>query len=252
MKNEMSKEDVQKILDPRRIPNSDDADYLWNWLAGELAEACDVNGVFYLAYPVGESGGKPEKLIERAIWHTSYPERYLNALTGNPLTNDYSANHVLETGHVSRWHDPESLPKMTKGERERIELDEKYDMAVGACFPIYTSSHRICGGFGLRSRSQDRQHFDRVIEEYGDSIGDFLRAFDENFRGPFARTQFRLAPQEAKVLAYLAGGLAVQQVAHAMTLSPKTVEAYMASARKKTASTTSAEAVAKAIFFNLV
>ena len=37
-----------------------------------------------------------------------------------------------------------------------------------------------------------------------------------------------------------------------MTLSPKTVEAYMASARKKTASTTSAEAVAKAIFFNLV
>jgi DNA-binding CsgD family transcriptional regulator len=252
MNKPMSKEDVQKILDPRRIPYSDDADYLWNWLAGELSETCDVNGVFYLAYPVGESGGKPEKLIERAIWQTSYPERYLNALTGNPLTNDYSANHVLETGHVSRWHDPESLPKMTKGERERIELDEKYDMAVGACFPIYTSSHRICGGFGLRSRSQDRQHFDQVIEDHADSIGDFLRAFDEKFRGPFARTQFRLAPQEAKVLAYLAGGLAVQQVAHAMTLSPKTVEAYMASARKKTASTTSAEAVAKAIFFNLV
>lgn len=252
MNKPLSKEDVQKILDIRRIPVSDDPEFLWSWLATELEDSCDVQGVFYLAYPVGESGGKPEKLIERAIWHTSYPERYLNALTGNPLTNDYSANHVLETGHVSRWHDPESLPKMTKGERERIELDEKYDMAVGACFPIFTSSHRICGGFGLRSKSQDRSRFDYVVETYGDAIGDFLRAFDEKFRGPFARTQFKLAPQEAKVLAFLAGGMAVQQVAHAMNLSPKTVEAYMASARKKTASSTSAEAVAKAIFFNLV
>lgn len=141
---------------------------------------------------------------------------------------------------------------MTKGERERIELDEKYDMSIGACFPIFTSSHRICGGFGLRSKSQDAAVFDQVIFNYADEIGDFLRAFDEKFRGPFARTQFRLAPQEAKVLAYLAGGMSVQQVAHAMGLSPKTVEAYMASARKKTSSSTSAEAVAKAIFFNLV
>ncbi len=109
-----------------------------------------------------------------------------------------------------------------------------------------------CGGFGLRSKSQDAAVFDQVIFNYADEIGDFLRAFDEKFRGPFARTQFRLAPQEAKVLAYLAGGMSVQQVAHAMGLSPKTVEAYMASARKKTSSSTSAEAVAKAIFFNLV
>ena len=245
-------EDIDKILDTRRIPNSDDADYLWAWLADVIGEPCDVDGVFYLAYPVGESGGKPERLIERAIWNTSYPEHYLNALTGNPLTNDYSANHVLETGHVSRWHDPESLPKMTKGERERIELDEKYGMAIGACFPIFTSSHRICGGFGLRSRSQDGAMFDAVIERYADLIGDFLRAFDEKFRGPFARTQFRLAPQEARVLAFLAGGSSVQQVAFQMGLSPKTVEAYMATARKKTVSSTSAEAVAKAIFFNLV
>ena len=76
----MIEEDVEKILDPRRIPISDDADFLWDWLAERLAEPCDVDGVFYLAYPVGESGGKPESLIERAIWNTSYPEHYLNAI----------------------------------------------------------------------------------------------------------------------------------------------------------------------------
>jgi DNA-binding NarL/FixJ family response regulator len=125
-------------------------------------------------------------------------------------------------------------------------------MKIGACFPIFTSSKRICGGFGLRSRSQDASKFDSVIFELGDKIGYLLSAFDEKFRGAFARTQFKLAPQEARVLAFLAGGMAVQRVAHEMGLSPKTVEAYMSSARKKTSSSTSAEAVAKAIFFNLV
>jgi DNA-binding CsgD family transcriptional regulator len=245
-------EDFAGALDPRLIPGTDDADFLWDWLAKLLKDHCDVNGVFYLAYPVGESGGKPETLIERAIWRTSYPQNYLEAMPGNPLTNDYSANHVLETGEISRWHDPESPAKMTKGERARVALDEKFNMSVGACFPIFTSSKRICGGFGLRSHSQNVEVFDHVVIEHGAEIGRLLSAFDEKFRGAYARTQFRLAPQEARVLAYLAGGMAVQRLAHEMGLSPKTVEAYMSSARKKTSSATSAEAVAKAIFFNLV
>jgi DNA-binding CsgD family transcriptional regulator len=240
------------VLDPRLIPATDDATLLWDWLANVLGAHCDVEGIFYLAYPVGESGGTPETLIERAIWNTSYPQDYLEALPGNPLTNDFSANHVLQTGEISRWHDPESLPKMTKGERARIQFDEKYNMLIGACFPIFTSSRRICGGFGLRSKSQDAAVFDNVVIEHGAEVGRLLGAFDERFRGPCARTQFKLAPQEARVLAYLAGGMAVQRLAHEMGLSPKTVEAYMSSARKKTSSSTSAEAVAKAIFFNLV
>lgn len=245
-------EEFAGALDPRLIPGSDDADFLWDWLAKLLSDHCDVDGVFYLAYPVGESGGKPETLIERAIWRTSYPQDYLEAMPGNPLTNDYSANHVLQTGVISRWHDPESPAKMTKGELERIELDEKFNMSIGACFPIFTSSKRICGGFGLKSKSQDAAVFDRIVVGHDAEVGRLLGAFDEKFRGPYARTQFRLAPQEARVLAYLAGGMAVQRLAHEMGLSPKTVEAYMSSARKKTNSSTTAEAVAKAIFFNLV
>ena len=176
-------EDFAGVLDPRLIPDSEDAGYLWDWLAKRLFDHCDVEGMFYLAYPVGESGGKPETLIERAIWKTSYPQDYLEAMPGNPLTNDYSANHVLETGHVSRWHDPESPAKMTKGELERIQLDEKFNMSIGACFPIFTSSKRICGGFGLRSKSQDATVFDSVVVGHGAELGRLLSAFDEKFRG---------------------------------------------------------------------
>ena len=239
-------------LDPRIIPVSEDHAILWEWVNGHLEKECGIKGIFYLCYPVGDSGGTPETLILRAIWNTSYPEVYLAALTGNPLTNDYSANHVLETGQVSRWHDPESPAKMTPGERKRIELDEKYDMAVGACFPIYTRSHRICGGFGLRSKSQVASEFDAMLQERHDELGKFLIAFDERYRGPYARSIFKLSPQEVRVLAFLAGGMAVARLSHEMGLSAKTVEAYMATARKKTTSATTAEAVAKAIFFGLV
>ena len=239
-------------LDPQLIPVSDDHEFLWSWVNDQLERTCDVKGIFYLCYPVGDSGGTPETLIHRAIWKTSYPEDYLAALPGNPLTNDYSANHVLETGDVSRWHDPESPAKMTLGERKRIELDEKYNMAIGACFPIFTRSHRICGGFGMRSGSQVAEEFDAMLQSRHDEIGKFLIAFDERFRGPYARSIFKLSPQEVRVLAYLAGGMAVARLSHEMGLSAKTVEAYMASARKKTTSSTTAEAVAKAIFFGLV
>lgn len=239
-------------LDPKNIPISDNPDVLWGWLNNTLLQKLDVNGIFYMAYPVADSGGAPETLILRAIWKTSYPDDYLNAIPGNPLTNDYSANHVLVTGIVSRWHDPLSPPLMTQGERDRIKLDEKYGMSIGCCFPIFTSSKRICGGFGLRSNSQNAATFDQMLERHQTALGELLLAFDACYRRPYAKTVFKLSPQEVRVLAYLATGLTVAKLAHEMGLSVKTIEAYMASARKKTASTTSAEAVAKAIFFNVV
>lgn len=243
---------IPTAISAYQIPNSDDPDVLWQWLSEYLSVHCDVEGMFYLAYPVGDAGGKPETLILRAIWNTSYPEAYLEAMPGNPLTNDYSANHVLETGEVSRWHDPESPAKMTAGELARIRLDEEYNMSVGCCFPIFTRNGRICGGFGLRSKSQNANTFDQILQANKEQIGKLLIAFDERYRGPYARAAFKLAPQEIRVLAHLAGGMAVARLAHEMGLSTKTIEAYMRTARKKTNSATSAEMVGKSVFFNLV
>lgn len=222
-------------------------------VAGNSARReADVEGLFYLAYPVGDAGGTPEELVERAIWKTNYPQHYLDALYGNPLTDDRSATHVLETGEMSRWHDPAEHARMTPGEKRRAKIDAEHGMAVGACFPIFNTAGRICGGFGLRSASQDATRFDAVLCARGGQIGDLLLAFESRFRGPFARTVFKLSRQEQKVLARIAGGLAVDRTAHALGLKPKTVDAYLKSVRTKTLSVTTAEAVAKAIFFNLV
>lgn len=240
------------LLTPLAMPESADADVLWRWLESTLRAEADVEGIFYLAYPVGDAGGDPEELIERAIWKTSYPEHYLNALYGNPLTDDRSANHMLETGEPSRWHDPAEHARMTPGEKRRAALDAEHGMSVGACFPIFNTRRRICGGFGLRSASQDAARFDAVLDALGDQIGRLLIAFDIRFRGPFAQTVYKLSAQEQRVLASVAGGQAADRTAHALGLKPKTVEAYLRSVREKTQSINTAEAVAKAIFFNLV
>jgi DNA-binding CsgD family transcriptional regulator len=240
------------LLTPLAIPASSDADVLWAWLESLLRAEADVEGLFYLAYPVGDAGGSPEELVERAIWKTNYPQHYLDALYGNPLTDDRSAKHVLETGETSRWHDPAEHARMTPGEKRRARIDAEHGMSVGACYPIFNVAGRICGGFGLRSASQDPKRFDAILDAYGDQIAHLLIAFEARFRGPFARTVFKLSPQEQKVLAHVAGGMAADRTAHALKLKPKTVEAYLRSVRTKTLSMNTAEAVAKAIFFNLV
>lgn len=234
------------------LPSSNDPDVLWTWLETTLLEACGIKGIFYLVYPVGDSGGSLEDMLERAVWKTSYPQHYLDALPGNPLTDDRSALHLLETGEISRWHDPEQHALMTPGEKRRREIDAEHGMTVGACFPVRTRSGRICGGFGLRSANQDEARFDAMLTLHSGRIGKLLDAFDDKFRSLLARRQYGLSPQETRVLAHLAGGMAVSRLAYEMGLAPKTVEAYMRSARQKTTSATSAEAVAKAIFFNLV
>ena len=107
----------------------------------------------------------------------------------------------------------------------------------------------------LRDRmfhAMSAEEFDAMLQSRHDELGKFLIAFDERYRGPYARSIFKLSPQEVRVLAFLAGGMAVARLSHEMGLSAKTVEAYMASARRKTTSATTAEAVAKAIFFGLV
>lgn len=234
------------------MPDSNDPDVLWAWLETTLYDACGIQGIFYMAYPVGDSGGDIEELLERAVWKTSYPQAYLEALPGNPLTDDRSAMHLLETGEISRWHDSEQHALMTPGEKRRREIDAVHGMSVGACFPVRTRSGRICGGFGLRSASQDEGRFDAMLTAHSGRIGKLLDVFDEKYRSLLAKQQYGLSPQETRVLAHLAGGMAVSRLAHEMGLSPKTIEAYMRSARQKTTSATSAEAVAKAIFFNLV
>lgn len=240
------------LLTPLAMPASNDAEVLWRWLESTLRAEADVEGIFYLAYPVGDAGGDPEELIERAIWKTSYPQHYLDALYGNPLTDDRSANHMLETGETSRWHDPAEHAKMTPGEKRRAGIDAEHGMAVGACFPIFNARGRICGGFGLRSASQDAARFDAVLNKVGKQIGQLLIDFDNRFRGPFAQTVYKLSPQEQRVLASVAAGQGTDRTAHALSLKPKTVEAYLRSVRGKTQSLNTAEAVAKAIFFNLV
>lgn len=235
-----------------QMPDTACTDTLWGWLEDTLREAYGIEGIFYITYPVGDAAGTLAEMMDRAVWKSSYPQDYVNRLSGNIMHEHRSALMVLETGRMCRWDNPALREGATEGEMRRFELDVEYGMDVGVCLPLHTSGGRICGGFGLRSYHLDADIFYAAAEEDETQLTSMLTRFDERFRGPYATETFHITRQERRVLAHIAGGLSVLRAAHELGLSPKTVEFYLRSVRMKTRSATTAEAVAKAVFFNML
>ncbi len=239
-------------LPAQEMPDSAEPGVLWAWLERTLADTYGIRGMFYITYPVGDSAGSLSEMMDRAVWKITYPSDYLEALGGNLLDNHRSALIVLETGRMCLWNDPAVLKGASPAELKRLELDARYAMDVGVCLPLHTFSGRICGGFGLRSHDLPADAFYASVVESEDELTGLLARFDARFRGPFACEAFHITRQEKRVLAHVAGGLSVARTAHELKLSPKTVEFYLRGIREKTRSASTAEAVAKAIFFSMI
>ena len=168
------------------IPATDDPNYLWAWLEQRLADIAGINGIFYMAFPVGDSGGNLAELLERSIWKVTYPQAWLDSLTGNALSQDRTSTVVLETGEPCFWHHPETRIGATPGQLARMDLDATLGMRVGICIPIHSSTGRLSGGFGLRHKDQDATAFDRAVFAELDRLTELLHEFDRVFRGPYA------------------------------------------------------------------
>lgn len=232
--------------------NTTDPRLLWSALEQWLADEFEVDGIYYGTYPVGVTVNGLPTFHDRGLWKVTYPADFLEAVANNPLRDDRVAAYVLEHGSVCFWHHEETWANATEAQLQRRAVNRMHGMDVGLGLPILAGSGHICGGFGLRHGPQDGARFDRLTDG---KTGDLMRQladFDAIFRNSFARDCFALSRQETRVLSLAAGGMTVAQAAWEMQLSPKTAEAYLAAARRKTRSRSTAEAVAKAIFFHIV
>lgn len=229
-----------------------DPDRLWSALEAWLAREYQVDGVFYGVYAVGVTIKALANLQEKCVWKSTFPESFLEVLAGDPLTNDRVAQCCLHHRRICFWHHEEVWVDATPVQKERRAINRRHGMDVGVSVPIFSGSGQICGGFGLRHSAQDAAAFDRLLDGRCEDLAGQLACFDAYFRHPFAKTFFGLSRQEIRVLALIASGMTVAQCGYEMKLSPKTAEAYLASARRKTRSRSTAEAVAKAVFFQMV
>ncbi len=243
---------VHKLPDSASMPDSENPDVLWAWLEDTLRQAFGIEGMFYITYPVGDAAGSLQEMMERALWKTTYPKAFVAALGSKLLQDERSSMIVLQTGRMCRWNDPAVHDGATPAERKRLDLNASFGLDVGACLPLFTSTGRICGGFGLASGELPEDIFYASITEDEAHLTRLLGAFDAKFRGPFASQAFHITPQEKRVLAHMAGGLGMTRAAFELGLSPKTVEFYLRGIREKTRSANTAEAVAKAMFFNIL
>ncbi|MCB1384206.1 MAG: autoinducer binding domain-containing protein [Notoacmeibacter sp.] len=229
-----------------------ETDRMWAGLEAALERLAGVDAIFYLVFPVNGSAGAFETLLDRAVWRCTYPQTFRDDLPRGFLADDMSSQLVLLTRRPVLWHSDEATQAATPAQLKRLEINRRHGMAVGISIPVFNASGHVCGGFGLRHGAQDAAAFDEAWKRNRDGIMAELASFDQAYRGPFARHVFRLSPQELRVLAGAAAGMTASQAAHDLGLSQKTVEAYLRSARDKTLSVTTTEAVAKAVFFHLV
>lgn len=227
-------------------------DAAWDKLALDL-EPFGISSMFYGIVHVGCLYDPPEGLTRLAMWKTSYPHSYFEAISHKgPMADDYSVRRLFETGKPVLWSDPSLVDHMRPKERERWRNDDLLGFSTGVTVPVLCHENRVCGGFGLCAGNCSADEFDAFWARDATHICSLVTAFDRDYRLVLARVTFPLSRRERDVLSLAAGGLTSDQMAHRLGLSHKTVEAYLVSARKKMHAPNTTAAAAKAIFFNLL
>ena len=219
---------------------------------------CDLRafGIGYVYYAVyfnrlyrpGEPYVHPPTLMK-----TSYLEHPdIDCVPADFLKDDYCVRCMIIEKKPKLWHDDADPDVMTEAERERWEGEVGGPFDIGVSIPVFDANGDVCGGFGLAAAGLCQQEFAQVWERDCRAITDVVTTFDARYRGHVAAESFKLSEREIEVLGYAANGATSKELALLLDLSPKTVEAYLNSVRRKTLSKNTTEAVAKAVYFHLI
>lgn len=223
----------------------------WQYLQEKLLDIGFV-GLLYAVFHNRSSFETCSPKIASTAWTCSYPDDIMSEVNiGHFLENDYCTRYIIETGQPIIWCDNSLVEQMTSAERARWQNEETGYFATGVSIPIFDNSNDVCGGFGLAS-SETAEDFRPRWERDQEAITALLIDFDKAHRGAMAMEFFKLSARELDMLAYAAAGMTSKEAAKLIDLSPKTVESYLNAARVKTNSRNTTEAVAKAVFYQLI
>lgn len=212
----------------------------------------EIVGLLYAVFHSRSSYENCTPKISGTAWACSYPEDIFSEINiGHFLENDFSTRYICETGKPIVWCDNSLIDQMTPEESIRWENEATGYFATGVSIPIFDNANGVCGGFGLASRETAEDFWARW-ERDQEAIAALLINFDKAHRGAMAMKFFKLSARELDMLAYAAAGMTSKEAAKLIDLSPKTVESYLNAARVKTNSRNTTEAVAKAVFFQLI
>jgi LuxR family transcriptional regulator, quorum-sensing system regulator SdiA len=192
-------------------------------------------------------------LTKSLIIRHNHPEDYMRIVGSERYLNDDIATiAIIRSGEPFLWHQAEDMPWATAEQLAQAQLDKKLGMHVGVSFSLPFAQRKGIGGMGIATSGLSEIEFEAFWLERGDDLQKMVKRFDAHMRPIMIANRFSLSRREREVLAYSAGGLLAKEIAEQIGISPKTVYNTLERARVSMAASTTMEATAKAIIFDLI
>lgn len=157
----------------------------------------------------------------------------------NYLWSDYFEDYY--SGRVAGWA------------KRTVTRACDWGLTVGVTMPINQKNSVFAGISLVQDNTVPAKEHDQAFYAHQGRLRELVSVFHAHIdRKTLAQEYFEPSARQIEVLKWLADGKTNKQIAHNMGLAVRTVEDHVAAAAKSLRASTSTQAVAKAIMFDLV
>lgn len=228
-----------------------DLDTFWELVHRQL----EVRGVTSVLFGVLASTKELQhmRLSQALIWKSTHKKEFFEIF--NPehlLDNDVTADHCMSHNQLLFWQDPRNWENATPAEKRRASIERDLGLAIGFSVPASYYFPTQVGGIGVALPEIPLKEFDRYWQREGRELVTLCGILDAGMRGQHLSELVSLSKREAECLTWLAVGLRPDRIAEKLGVGDKSIEKYIAGARRKLRATTRDHAVAKALMLGLI
>lgn len=243
------RQNIQEIA--RNASAAHELDGFWSLIHGQLEQ----RGVSGVLFGVFASTRELEhlKLSKALIWKSSYKQEFFDAFDeGSLLDNDVTAEHCVRQNDLLFWHDMNNWQNASPMEIKRANIERDLGFAIGFTVPSSFYFPNQSGGIGISMPNVPVREFERFWKQEGRDLVTICGILDAGMRGQHMSEFVNLSKREVECLTWLAVGLRPEQIADRFGIGDKSIEKYIAGARRKLKARTRDHAVAKALMFGLI
>lgn len=188
-------------------------------------------------------GWQPNK---RPLSITNIPDEFYKQYSLNRLDRyDPVLKYTMGTVMPGLWSKIYDLSPIGKKEKEFVSLSFDFDMRQGLAFPI----HGPGNDFGVFSMAHAKEgNYLPIPEALIAVVSLILQRIHVLLREQFgtpATATYKLSPREVDVLYWTAEGKSAWEIGQILTLSERTIEQYLNSAKQKLGASNKFEAIAR-------